>query len=172
MAFPMSLVTHLKDHAATMKRYLTDDFTPLDSEARKKDAAEARKLSACAAALIAPMPIPFADIWTITPVQMMMVRAIGNIYGYKLDQKTAMALLGTLGGGWLGQQTCLALFKLGMPGAGGLGGAAFVFFWTHAMGRAAELYFASGMTASKADLAEARRHGMEEAKKDPVQLPA
>lgn len=84
-------------------------------------AKEARQISAWAAAAIAPMPIPFADIWTITPVQMLMVRAIGNIYGYKIDAKTVKEMLAVVGGGMLGQQICLALFKIGLPGAGGLG---------------------------------------------------
>ncbi|NCS39747.1 MAG: DUF697 domain-containing protein [Microcystis aeruginosa BS13-10] len=98
-------------------------------------AKEARQISAWAAAAIAPMPIPFADIWTITPVQMLMVRAIGNIYGYKIDAKTVKEMLAVVGGGMLGQQICLALFKIGLPGAGGFGGAAFVFFWTHGIGK-------------------------------------
>jgi uncharacterized protein (DUF697 family) len=65
---------------------------------RKEMAKEARQISAWAAAAIAPMPIPFADIWTITPVQMLMVRAIGNIYGYKIDAKTLKEMLAVVGG--------------------------------------------------------------------------
>lgn len=166
MNIPTQLLTHLGGHANKMKDYLTGDFQDADPEKRKQMAAEARKISAAGAAAIAPMPIPFADIFTITPVQMAMVGAIGNIYGYKLDEKTLRAVMGTVAGGWLGQQTCLALFKIGMPGAGGFGGAAFVFVWTHTMGFAAEEYFKSGMTATKKDLDAARKRGMEEAKRE------
>jgi uncharacterized protein (DUF697 family) len=112
------------------------------------------------------MPIPFADIWTITPVQMLMVRAIGNIYGYKINPQTVKEILAVVGGGMIGQQVCLALFKIGMPGAGGFGGAAFVFFWTHGMGNAAELYFRSGGTATAKELAAARSEGMKQAKNE------
>jgi uncharacterized protein (DUF697 family) len=163
MSFPVSLAAHLSDHAGKMKQFLTQDYRKENAVGRHRMAAEARRISSWAAAAVAPMPIPFADVWTITPIQMMMVKAIGNIYGYPLDDKTVKALLGTIGGGWLGQQVCLALFKIGLPGAGGLGGAAFVFVWTHALGHAAEVYFASGMTASTEQLAAARKRGTKEA---------
>jgi uncharacterized protein DUF697 len=76
-----------------MQEFLTGDYDDADAASKRKMAAEARQISAWAAAAIAPMPIPFADIWTITPVQMMMVQAIGNIYGFKLDGKNLKALL-------------------------------------------------------------------------------
>jgi len=149
MWLPWHLTTHLKTHARDMRGFLTDDFRGLDLESRRQKAAEVRNLSAMAAGAIAPMPIPFADIWTITPIQILMVRAIGNIYGYGLDSRTARAVFATVGGGWLGRQTFLALLKLGLPGLGEAGGAAFAYFWTLGMGRAAEAYFASGMQAKQ-----------------------
>jgi len=144
MAFPMQLAKHLKEHAHKMREYLTEDYRDLDPETRKRMASEARNLSAAAAAAIAPMPIPFADVWTITPIQILMVRAIGNIYGQGLDAKTARALFGSIAGGWLGRQTFLGLLKLGLPCAGEICGAAFAYVWTQGMGKAAEAYFASG----------------------------
>jgi uncharacterized protein (DUF697 family) len=159
MWLPWHLTNHLKKHASDMRSFLTDDFRGLDLESRRQKAAEVRNMSAIAAGAIAPMPIPCADIWTITPIQMLMVRAIGNIYGYGLDYRTARAVLATVGGGWLGRQTFLALLKLGLPGIGEAGGAAFAYFWTLGMGRAAEAYFASGMQASKHDIEQAISEG-------------
>lgn len=163
---PVQLLQHLGKHGVRMSQFLSDNFSNIDKSQRQEMATEARQISACAAAAIAPMPIPFADIWTITPVQMLMVRAIGNIYGYKIDGKTVKEMLAVVGGGMLGQQVCLALFKIGLPGAGGFGGAAFVFFWTHGIGKAAELYFQSGMTATEEELATARKAGMKQAKSE------
>jgi len=163
---PVQLLQHLGKHGIRMKQFLSDDFSNVHDSQCREMATEARQISAWAAAAIAPMPIPFADIWTITPVQMLMVRAIGNIYGYKIDGKTVKEMLAVVGGGMLGQQICLALFKIGLPGAGGFGGAAFVFFWTHGIGKAAELYFQSGMTATEEELAAARKEGMEQAKNE------
>lgn len=161
---PPQLAQILKEHFDRIKQFLTDDFTSLDSVQRQEKTAEVRQMSAIAAATITPIPIPFADIWTVTPVQMLMVRAIGNIYGYKIDGNTAKEMFAVVGGGMLGQQVCLALFKIGLPGAGGFGGAAFVFVWTHGIGKAAELYFQSGMTATKQELEKARKEGMKQAK--------
>lgn len=159
MWLPWHLTTHLRKHASDMRSFLTDDFRNLDPESRRQKAAEVRNMSAIAAGAIAPMPIPFADIWTITPIQILMVRAIGNIYGYGLDHTTARAALATVGGGWLGRQAFLGLLKLGLPGVGEAAGAAFAYFWTLGMGRAAEAYFASGMQASKRDLEQAISEG-------------
>lgn len=138
-----------------MRDFLLNDFRGLDPEARRQKAAEARNISAMAAAAIAPMPIPFADIWTITPIQILMVRAIGNIYGYGLDARTARQTLAVVGGGWLGRQTFLALLKIGLPGLGEIGGAGFAYMWTQGMGRAAETYFARGMMASRREIEQA-----------------
>jgi len=159
MWLPWQLTKHIESHTEKMHGFLTGDFRDLDPESRRQKAAEVRRLSAMAAAAIAPMPIPFADIWTITPLQMIMVKAIGNIYGYGLDAKTIRAVFATVGGGWLGRQAFLALLKIGLPGLGEIGGAAFAYIWTQGMGRAAELYFASGMQASKQDIEQAISEG-------------
>lgn len=159
MFLPWNLAKHLQKHAQDMRHFLTDDFRDLDPESRRQKVAEVRQMSAVAAGAIAPMPIPFADIWTITPIQILMVRAIGNIYGYGLDATTAKAALATVGGGWLGRQTFLGLIKLGIPGLGLAAGAGFAYFWTLGMGRAAEAYFESGMRASKRDIEQALVEG-------------
>lgn len=153
------LAKHLKAHAKAMQGYLFDDFTGLDIESRRQKAAEVRKTSAVAAAAIAPMPIPFADIWTITPIQMLMVKAIGNIYGYGADERTTKAILATIGGGWLGKQAFLGILKLGLPGLGEIGGAAFAYWWTQGIGKAAEAYFAGEINITQHSIEQAfRRH--------------
>ena len=164
MSFPFSLMDVLNKYIKEISSYLMDDFSHLSQEEKIRKCQEVRSKAAFAASAITPLPIPFADIWTVTPVQMAMVRAIGNIYGYKLNEKTVKESFAVVGGGWLGQQVCLALFKIGMPGAGGFGGAAFVFGWTHGIGYAAEKYFKSGMKASKEELEDARKQGVEQSK--------
>lgn len=158
MWFPL-LTKHLKQHAQDMRGFLMDDFRDLDPEARKQKAAEVRNISAMAAAAIAPMPIPFADIYTITPIQILMVRAIGNIYGYGLDAQTARELLAVVGGGWLGKQTFLGLLKIGLPGLGEIGSAGFAYVWTLGMGKAAEAYFASGVSGARRQIEQTTSEG-------------
>lgn len=151
--------------ATRIKAYLTNDYSSATSEEREQFCSDVRSIAANTGAALSPIPLPFADIWTITPVQMAMVQAIGNIYGYKLEGKNLKAVFGTVAGGWLGQQVCLALFKIGLPGAGGIGGAGFVWVWTHAMGKVAEQYFISGMKLSKDEIDEARKREVRNAKK-------
>ena len=164
MKLPTHLALVLKEFALRIETYLTGDFSAATLEEKQKHCADVRQLAAIAGASLAPIPIPFADIWTITPVQIAMVQAIGNIYGYNLEGKNLKAAFATVAGGWLGQQACLALFKIGMPGAGGFGGAAFVWVWTHAMGRVAEKYFSSGMKLSKEELRKIREEELKNAK--------
>jgi uncharacterized protein (DUF697 family) len=145
--------------------YITADYSNCSELEKQKKCSQVRTIAAGAGAALALVPMPFADIWTITPVQYLMVRAIGNIYGYKISENSVGEIVAVIGGGFLGQQTILALFKIGLPGAGGFFGSAFVYGWTFGMGKAAELYFASGMTATKEDLKRARESGAKEGEK-------
>jgi uncharacterized protein (DUF697 family) len=147
-----------------IKEYLTADFSSLSLEQKRQKVAEVSQKAAFAGAAVAPIPLPFADVFTITPIQMTMVAAIGNIYGYQFNEKQIKAVFATIAGGWLGQQTCLALFKIGLPGAGGFMGAAFVFAWTKGLAKVASLYFESGMTLNATELKIAREKSVQESK--------
>lgn len=147
-----------------VSRYLNDDFSATSPDEKIQLAANIREICAVTGAMVAPQPIPIADIWIITPIQYIMVRAIGNIYGYKLSESSIVEIAAVIGGGVTGQQVCLALLKLGMPGFGGLFGAGFVFAWTHGIGYAAEAYFKSGMTKTKEELDKIRKQSEAEAR--------
>ncbi len=58
----------------------------------------------------------------------------------------------------------LHFIKIGLPGAGGFGGAAFAFAWTHGIGIAAELYFKKDGDVSAEELEAARKEGAMEGK--------
>lgn len=161
---PLPLVSHIGDFVKQMKHYLNDDYTSVSEPEREQHVATVRTGAAGCAALIAPMPLPFADVWAITTVQIIMIRAIGNIRGYKLSESLAKEAFGTIAGGIVGQQVCLQLFKWGMPGAGGLGGAAFVYAWTLAMATTADHYFRRGGNMTRQELDEERRRNMDAAK--------
>ena len=144
-------------------KFINGDFNNLDEDGKKENTSKVRQIAATTGAVACAIPnVPFADFFIITPIQALMVRAIGNIYGYKINESTAAEILTVIGGGWLGQQALLAAFRIGLPGAGGLVGSIFVYGWTYGMGKAAEVYFASNMTASKEDLKKARKTGAKE----------
>ena len=149
--------------------YLYDDFSNSTPHEKRQYANNVRQICATAGAMVAPQPIPIADIWLITPIQYLMVRAIGNIYGYQISESSIGEIFAVIGGGITGQQLCLFLFKIGMPGLGGLAGAGFVFAWTHGIGHAAEAYFKSGMTMSEEELAEIRRQGEAAARENEIE---
>jgi uncharacterized protein (DUF697 family) len=160
-----SIIGFFGDRWNEVMRYLHDDFSNSTPQEKTQYANNVRQICATAGAMVAPQPIPIADIWLITPIQYLMVRAIGNIYGYRISESTIAEIFAVIGGGITGQQLCLFLFKIGMPGLGGLAGAGFVFAWTHGIGHAAEAYFKSGMTMSEEELAEIRRQGEAAARK-------
>jgi uncharacterized protein (DUF697 family) len=144
-------------------KFINGDFNNLDEDGKAENTSKVRQIAATTGAVACAIPnVPFADFFIITPIQALMVRAIGNIYGYKVNESTAAEILTVIGGGWLGQQALLAAFRIGLPGAGGLVGSIFVYGWTYGMGKAAEVYFASNMTASKEDLKKARETGAKE----------
>lgn len=144
-------------------KFINGDFNNLDEDGKKENTSKVRQIAATTGAVACAIPnVPFADFFIITPIQALMVRAIGNIYGYKINESTAAEILTVIGGGWLGQQALLAAFRIGLPGAGGLVGSIFVYGWTYGMGKAAEVYFASNMTASKEDIKKARETGAKE----------
>ena len=166
MGLVSDITGRFANFTSKISKYINGDFTHATAAERKQMAQEVRKAATVCTLGLSMQPIPFADVLIITPFQVLMVRTIGNIYGYKLSARTTKETLSVIGGGIVGQQLCLALFKIGLPGAGGLGGAVFVFCWTHAMGCAAEAYFSSGMKASREELEGICKAAMKEAMND------
>jgi len=99
-------------------------------------------ISALTCAIIAVQPIPFADIFILTPIQVVMVSAlnmiIGNPIGKKINSKEIIAyLLGVLGWGLLAQQVILGLYKSFLPFMGGVTTVPLVYAATVGLGYAA-----------------------------------
>ncbi|MGB3976771.1 MAG: hypothetical protein WBM02_12450 [bacterium] len=149
------------DRWEEINAFLTGDFSDLDDSEREKNSSQVRMICASTAALITPQPIPIADYWIIIPIQHVMVRAIGNIYGFKIGEDTIKEVFEVVNGGLIGQHTILALLKGGLPFLGGFIGSSFVFAWTHGIGHAANLYFKSDKSASESELTAARQKGVE-----------
>lgn len=118
---------------------------------RTKDLSDEEKITflirrtgiVCGAAAV--MPIPFADLFILTPIQGTMCFGIARIKGLPIEGRPVTDIMkeiaGVVGGGILAQQTTLALFKLGLPGAGGIATIPLVYGWTWGIGRVAEKYY-------------------------------
>jgi uncharacterized protein (DUF697 family) len=95
--------------------------------------------------VLALVPLPFADFFILTPIQIVMVQNIGKAYGFEMSQKEAQEALlevaGVVGMAWLGQQTVLTLYKTVIPYAGGLFTVPLVWSVCYGMGSVAKYYF-------------------------------
>ncbi len=136
----------VKEVEEKMSRYLTDDFSQYSDEDKCKFAKDVINIASYCSAGVAPLPIPIWDVFIITPIQICMVRAIGNIYGYKneVSGDRAKEVLTTIASGYLGQQVCLGILKL-LPFSGSLISPVFVWGWTKGIGTLAMEYFKNGM---------------------------
>ena len=63
---------------------------------------------------IAIQPIPFADAFVLTPVEMIMVMKIGHLYGFSISKERATSIVkelaGVVGMGWISKNLILTVF--------------------------------------------------------------
>jgi uncharacterized protein (DUF697 family) len=82
------------------------------------------QITCAACAAIALQPLPFADIFVLTPLQAYMGTRIAAIRGVPVTESEASDLvkeiLGVVGMGVVAQQTAIGLFKTILPFLGGL----------------------------------------------------
>ena len=111
----------------------------------------------CAA--VAVQPIPFADIFVLTPIQAYMGVRLSAIRGMPLSDAEATDLLkeiaGIVGLGMAAQQVALGLYKVGLPFLAGFTTIPLVYGLTYAIGRIMDFYLekkSKGQTVSNADL--------------------
>ena len=124
--------------------------------------------SVCAATAV--QPIPFADIFILTPIQLYMGKLIGEARGYKFSMSEIYKeIIGVLGLSFLAQQTAIGLYKIGLPFIGGLMTIPLVFILTYSIGKVMDFYFVSktrGKTLTKNDLKNFFKQARKDAKKN------
>jgi len=105
----------------------------------------------CAA--IAVQPIPFADIFVLTPIQGYMGKKIADIRGYKITEGGAKEvfkeLAGLVGLGFLAQQLAIGAYKTVLPFLGAITTIPLVFGLTYGMGRVMDYYFIKKIKGEK-----------------------
>ena len=127
----------------------------------------------CAA--VAVQPIPFADIFVLTPIQAYMGVRLSAIRGMPLSESEATDLLkeiaGIVGLGMAAQQIALGLYKVGLPGLAGFTTIPLVYGLTYAIGHIMDYYLekkSKNQSISNAELKkmweEYRAEGKEQAK--------
>lgn len=124
----------------------------------------------CAAA--AAQPLPFADIFILTPIQVYMGARLSSIRGMPISEARANELLrevlGTVGMGMLAQQAALGLYKVGLPFLAGFTTIPLVYGLTFAVGRTMDYYLkekSRGKAVSAAELKQRWREAKAEGRK-------
>jgi uncharacterized protein (DUF697 family) len=119
---------------------------------------------------VAVQPIPFMDIFILTPIQLYMGTLIAEARGYKFSMSGIYKeILGVLGLSFLAQQTAIGLYKLGLPFIGGFMTIPLVFILTYAIGKVMDFYFVSktqGKTLTKDDLKNFFKQARKDTKKN------
>ena len=102
-------------------------------------------------AIVAVQPIPFADIFVLTPIQLVMVSALNKILGNPFEKSSIKEVLSSLlvvvGWGTLAQHVILGLYKTIIPFLGGVTTIPLVYGATYALGTGAKIL----ITAKKND---------------------
>lgn len=123
------------------------------------------RATAAICAGVAALPIPVADVFPITMMQVTLVAGIAWLSGRPLDRKAAAEFLGAMGAnvglGFAFREGARALIKFVFPGAGSMVSGAVAFAGTLAIGAAARNYFLRGTSIEDAKAA------FEEAKTSP-----
>ena len=119
---------------------------------------------------IAVQPIPFADIFILTPIQLYMGTLIAEARGYKFSMSEIYKeILGLIGLAYLAQQTAIGLYKTILPFLGAITTIPLVFILTYAIGKVMDYYFVSkteGKKVTKDDLINAFKQARKDAKKN------
>lgn len=107
----------------------------------------------CAA--VAVQPIPFADIFVLTPIQAYMGKKIADIRGFNISEAGAKEVFkeiaGLVGLGFLSQQLAIGAYKTVLPFISGVTTIPLVFGLTYGMGKVMDYYFEKKVKGQKVD---------------------
>jgi uncharacterized protein (DUF697 family) len=122
--------------------------------------------------VVAAQPLPFADIFILTPIQVVMVTYIAKAMGTPLNESDARdvitTVLGVVGWGLLAQHGVIGLYKLGVPYLGAISTVPLVYAATYAIGCGSKAVLearAKGVSLSRERIENIRRSAFEEGKR-------
>lgn len=130
------------------KERLRRDVTDIESRTDLTDdqkVSQIIKIFSGVCAGFAIQPIPFADIFILTPIQAFMGTRIGAIRGLPVTEHSAADLIkelaGLIGLGFLAQQLAIGAYKTVLPFLGAITTIPLVFGLTYAMGHVMDEYY-------------------------------
>ena len=141
-------------HLDTVQRVMTGNYDNATDEERKAAIKEVVQVCAVAASAVTIQPFPVADVVLMSPIQIAMVQAIGKVHGVKLDKKSVLEVLSTIGASIVAQNVIIAAAKL-VPILGSVVAMSMGYALTYAIGEVSDYYFANGRGVS-ADVLKSR----------------
>ncbi len=130
------------------------------------------KITSAICAGVAIQPIPFADIFILTPIQIVMGTRIAAVRGLPVTKNEVVSTLkeisGAVGLGYLAQQLAIGAYKTGLPFLGGFMTIPLVYGLTYGIGRVMDAYFihkTKGQLLKPEQIAEIWKKGEKEGKK-------
>ena len=129
-----------------LKREIFDieERTDLTTESK---VSQITHITCAACAGVAVQPIPFADIFILTPIQAYMGSRIATIRGVPVSESEASdiikEILGVIGMGVAAQQIAIGIWKTLIPGAGGFMTIPIIYGLSYAIMRVMDAYFAA-----------------------------
>jgi len=116
-----------------------------------------KKYSAICAAL-AIQPIPFADIFILTPTQILMGKKIADIRGYEIKENSIELILkeisGIIGMGIIAQQLVIGAYKTFLPFFGAVTTIPVVYGLTFGIGKSMDYYITAKMNGQQINKSE------------------
>jgi uncharacterized protein (DUF697 family) len=154
------------------KAKIQQELTAIEN---RDDLTQAQKISqiihifSAICAGVAVQPIPFADIFLLTPIQAYMGVRLSAVMGQPLSERESTEIIkeiaGVVGLGLLAQQLALGAYKTFVPFLGGLTTIPLVYGLTYAIGRVMEQYLMARQKNQKLSSEQIKSYGHNSKKK-------
>ena len=161
----------------TVKRQITDIEFRTDLTNDQK-ISQITHIACATCAGVAIQPIPFADIFILTPIQAYFGTRIAAIRGVPVTEakmgEIIREIFGVIGLGVMAQQVAIAAWKFIIPGGGGFVTIPLVYALTYAIMKVVDLYFiykSKGQRISDEKMKQAWNAAFNEGKKKQKQEP-
>jgi uncharacterized protein (DUF697 family) len=138
-------------HLDTVQRVMTGNYDNASDEERRAAVKEVIQVCAVAASAVTIQPFPVADVLLMSPIQIALVQAIGKVHGVKLDKKSVLEVLSTIGASIVAQNVIMAAAKL-VPFLGSVVAMSMAYALTFAIGEVSDYYFKNGRGVPASEL--------------------
>ena len=162
----------IEDKIAIFKKQVSHNLTDIESRDDLSADAKADRvihIFSVTCAGVAVQPIPFADIFVLTPIQMYLAERLAAVRGVPLSESSLKEIMTDLakviGLGMLAQQAALGLYKVGLPFLAGFTTIPLVYGLTYAIGKTLDYLVIQRMKGRKIDV-EQLKNQWRQAKKE------